>query len=217
MYQCYVYLVKNKITNQFYYGSRSGNVRAKRQPANDLWIHYFTSSKLIKKMILEYGIDLFEITILFENIDYKVCFWKEQELIMLSKDNPLRLNKTYMNPLTGKRILTTYLETEEDKLLRYKKISEAKKGKFNSNGHYGLKRSDKTKQRMSIAQQNRVLSFEATEKIIKARTGYVMSEESKKKISISKTGKIVSEETKQKLREKSLENWKKRKNYAKGV
>jgi len=211
MQNCYVYLIKNKITNQFYYGSRAGNVRKNLSPKEDLWIYYFTSSKKVKSMINEYGLDSFEAIVVFEHKDYKVCFWKEQELIIESKLNPLRLNRTYMDPATSKRILTTYGETENDKILRYKKISESKKGKFNSNGHLGLKRSDKTKQKMSESQRKRILSQDAMDRIVKARLGYVVSEETKKKISESKKGKIVSEETRQKLREKSLENWKLRK------
>jgi hypothetical protein len=211
MYQCYVYLIKNKITNQFYYGSRAGNVRNCRHPVDDIWIHYFTSSKTIKNMIAELGVNAFSVSIVFENADYPTCYWKEQELIMASKDDPLRINRTYMNPLTCTRIFSLYCESTDDKLLRYKKISEAKKGKFNSNGHYGSKRTDETRRRMSVAQQNRVLTAEAREKIVAARIGSVMSVETKQKISEAKTGQPVSVETRQKLRAKSLENWQLRK------
>ena len=38
-------------------------MRLKRLPEDDLWIHYFTNSKLVKKLIVEYGKGSFQIQI----------------------------------------------------------------------------------------------------------------------------------------------------------
>jgi hypothetical protein len=167
MYQSYVYKITNKITNQFYYGSRTNNVKQNRHPEDDLWKHYFTSSSRIKEMIEEYGIDSFEYEILSKYDDYKDCFWEEQRLIFESKENKLRINKTYVDPVTGKKVLTTYNESLEEKQKRADKISKAKKGKFNSNGHFGLKHTEETKIKMRESQ---------------ARLGYTHSDETKEKM-----------------------------------
>ena len=103
-------------------------------------------------MIEEYGIDSFDYEIVFKDINYENCFWKEQQLIFESKDNPLRLNKAYVNPTTGKKVLTSFNESEIERKNRISKMSKSKKGKFNSNGHFGLKHSEETKQKMREAQ-----------------------------------------------------------------
>jgi hypothetical protein len=46
MFKAYVYLIRN--TDQYYYGSRVGNVRNKLLPEDDLWKEYFTSSKRVR-------------------------------------------------------------------------------------------------------------------------------------------------------------------------
>lgn len=149
MYQSYVYKVTNRITNQFYYGSRTENVRKKRLPEEDLWKHYFTSSKKVKDLIDEYGIDSFDVEILSRHDSYEDCFWEEQRLIKESKDHPSRLNKAWVDPDTGKKVLTTWNETEKEKKLRIEKMALNKKGRFNSNGHYGLKHTEETKKKIA--------------------------------------------------------------------
>lgn len=63
----YTYLIVNTITNQKYYGARwSSNCHP-----DDLWKTYFTSSKYVKQMIEEYGLDAFkfEIRKTFDDVD----------------------------------------------------------------------------------------------------------------------------------------------------
>lgn len=191
MYQSYVYRVTNVITKQFYIGSRTENVTKCRHPEDDIWKHYFTSSKKVKQMIAEYGLDSFTVEILSRHNNYEDCFWEEQRLILESKNNPLRLNKAYVNPETGKKVLTTYNETEEEKLTRMKKMSDTKKGKFNSNGHFGLKHSEETRQRMRAAQAK--LNYTHSEEAKQKMRGRVRSEEHAKKLSEAKKGKPWSE------------------------
>lgn len=149
MYQSYVYKVINQITNQFYYGSRTENVRKSRLPEDDLWKHYFTSSKKVKSLIEEFGIDSFKVEIISKHDSYEDSFWEEQRLIKESKDNPKRLNKAWIDPETGKKVLTTWNESEEEKAIRGEKISKNKKGRFNSNGHVGLKHTEETKAKIA--------------------------------------------------------------------
>lgn len=182
MLQAYVYKVTNKETGQFYYGSRTNNVKKGRTPDEDLWKYYFTSSKRVKDMIEDYGIDSFEVEIVFRDVNYDKCFWEEQRLIIEHKENKLSLNKTYIDPTTGKRVLGTQNETKEERDARVLKISENKKGRFNSNGHYGLRHSEETRIKMREAQ---------------AKLDYKHSEETRQKMK----GRVVSEETRQKTRD----------------
>ena len=79
MYLPYVYLVTNKITDEFYYGSRYKNVEASRSPEEDFWIHYYTSSKEIKKQLIQYGKESFDIKFICRYGDYECCYWYEQQ------------------------------------------------------------------------------------------------------------------------------------------
>lgn len=191
MYQSYVYRVTNIFTNQFYIGSRTENVTKCRHPEDDLWKHYFTSSKKVKQMITEYGIDSFTVEILSKHDSYEDCFWEEQRLIFESKTDKLRLNKAYINPSTGKKVLTVYNETDEDRDRRIKKMSDTKKGKFNSNGHYGLKHTEETKQKMREAQAS--LNYTHSEETKQKMRGKVRSEEHANKLSEAKKGKPWTE------------------------
>jgi UDP-3-O-[3-hydroxymyristoyl] glucosamine N-acyltransferase len=56
-YQPYTYLIKFILTGQQYYGVQ----HAKGAHPENLWVTYFTSSKIVKKLISEYGKDSFEI------------------------------------------------------------------------------------------------------------------------------------------------------------
>lgn len=195
MYQSYVYRVTSKVTGQFYIGSRTENVSKCRFPEDDLWKHYFTSSKKVKQMIEEYGLDSFNVEILSKFDSYSECFWEEQRLIVESKNNPLRLNKAYVNPETGKTVLTSFNETEEQKIARMQKMSETKKGKFNSNGHYGLKHTEETKQRMREAQAK--LAYSHSEEVREKMRGRIMTQEQKDQISLAKKGKPWTEARRQ--------------------
>ena len=191
MYQSYVYKVTNKVTNQFYIGSRTENVTKCRNPEDDLWKHYFTSSKTVKHLIEEYGLDSFKIEILSTHNSYEDCFWEEQRLIFESKDHPLRLNKAYVNPATGKTVLTTYNESIDERTARVNKMSATKKGKFNSNGHFGLKHSEETKQKMRDAQAK--INYTHSEETKQKMRGHQRSEDHAKKLSEANKGKPWSE------------------------
>jgi hypothetical protein len=170
MYLPYVYLVTNKITNEFYYGSRCKNVKENRTPEEDFWIHYFTSSKEIKKQIKEYGKELFDIQIIMKDEDYDKCYWFEQQLIKENIKNLLCMNGTYVDPDTKTNKFSTAgsvrpLFSEEWR----KKMSESHKGERNIN--YG-----------------KSLTTAALEKLSNSKLGKKQSAEHKKKNSDSNKG-----------------------------
>jgi len=188
-YQSYVYKVTNKITNQFYFGSRTKNVTLKRHPEDDLWKFYFTSSKKIKDLIDKYGKDSFDISIIFRHDVYDFSFLEEQRYIMNSLGDPLLLNKSWINPLT-KVVLTTFNETNEEKLSRSMNISIAKKGK--SNGREGSSHTEETKEKIKAQ-----TGWKHTDESKAKMKGIPKSEESKNLMSIAKKGKPWTEARRQ--------------------
>jgi hypothetical protein len=165
MYLAYTYLIRNKITNQFYYGSRFHHISKHRIPEDDLWKHYFTTSKYIRDDIKIYGKDSFHYEIIMKNMDYDICYWYEQQLIKENIGNPLCMNKHYTDKDSGHR-----------------KFSVA-----------GTTHSEESKRKMSIAKEGKSLPRKpgVTEKIVQTRkkNNVRPSEEAKKKQSASMTGK----------------------------
>jgi hypothetical protein len=95
-YNAYVYLVKNKYTGEFYYGYRSANIRLKRKPEEDFWVHYKTSSKNLKAQITSTP-ERFEWFIVFEGTPEE-CYWTEQTLIKENFKVKGCLNRHYAEP-----------------------------------------------------------------------------------------------------------------------
>jgi len=123
MYLAYTYLITNKITHQFYYGSRYQNIKLKRTPEQDLWIFYFTSSKEVKKLLKEYNKDLFEISIVFKSENYDECYWQEQDLIKENIINPLCMNLTYTDKSAGRHIFSMAGKTRSEEACKKSSIS----------------------------------------------------------------------------------------------
>jgi hypothetical protein len=103
----YVYYIKNKVTGQYYYGSRTANVKRKRPPSLDLWICYFTSSKTVKNLIKQYGKQIFEACVIFESADLDAVYWQEQSFIKEHIEDSLCLNKKYQDQEHGHTIFST--------------------------------------------------------------------------------------------------------------
>lgn len=136
----YTYLVKNKITSQYYYGSRKANVKFNRLPIEDFWKHYFTSSKSIKQLISKYGTDSFEFQIIHESENYEECFWLEQKLISENFKDPLCLNRHYILSTTGENRFSF-------NGCRHS-VESIEKIRKNHKGMTGKKHTDETKDRI---------------------------------------------------------------------
>ena len=92
----YLYKIKyvgnNIIDAKYYIGSRKSNVI----PENDLLKKYFTSSKIVKRIIEEEGVNVFQVEEIRrlseeDNILHEECKWL---VSVNAKDNPLYFNQT---------------------------------------------------------------------------------------------------------------------------
>lgn len=107
----YTYAVLNKNTGKRYYGCRY----AKNCHPNDLWKTYFTSSKIIKSLVKDSGIDCWEIQIRQVFNDIISCkFWEEKVLRRLGIP---KNDKWYNQSIGGKSFLL-----QGEALERQKKI-----------------------------------------------------------------------------------------------
>ncbi len=196
IYNTYTYFIKNKITNQFYYGSRKANVRLQRTSTEDFWIYYFTSSKNIKDLISIYGKDSFEFKVLHESENYEECFWFEQQLISQEFNNPLCLNRHYIVSLSGQNRFSfkgcNHSEKSIEKIrqnhkgMSGKKHTEETKKKISENhkGMQGLSHSYDTIKKMSDIKMGNTYG-----KGNKGNTGRIQSEESNRKRSTALLGR----------------------------
>jgi len=190
-YLAYTYLIKCP-NGKSYYGYRAAN---QTSPEDDLWKHYFTSSKVIQELREQYGDDQFIATIdktfatAEEAYEYETKFLKE---------NDCARSDEWVN----QACFPMYNMTEETK----KKMSESHKGMKLSKEHArniseGLKgwaggmkgknHSEESKKKLSDIQKGSNNSF----------YGKKHSEETKKKMREASKGRKHTEETKKKLRE----------------
>jgi NUMOD3 motif len=209
MYLAYTYFIRNKITNQFYYGSRGANIRLKRSASEDLWIYYFTSSKEISNLRTLYGNDSFDISIIMESKEYDDCYWYEQDLIRNNITNQLCLNKQYQDRENGNRKFSSDGPCTEERRLAISKSKRGEKNHFFGKTHSkevrdaigkmwkGKSKSSSTKSKMSAAALGHTRQIGENNSMF----GKTHSEESKEKIRKAAIGRKHSEETKQKLKE----------------
>lgn len=100
----YVYKIRHIPTEQYYFGFRKANIKANRTLEQDFLIYYYSSSEIIKSMINEHGIDQFECSIIYQDINVEEVFWHEQDLIKANWGDPLLLNKQYRDRATTKGV-----------------------------------------------------------------------------------------------------------------
>jgi len=178
-YLAYTYLIKCP-NDKSYYGYRSAN---ETSPEDDLWKHYFTSSKVIAELREQYSDDEFIATVdkTFETAqeahEYETAFLTENDCVN-SDDWVNESCFPMFQDNTGKK------HTEEAK----RKIGEARKGKPLSDEH---------KKKLSRIFKGRKHTDEAKEKMRAKK----LSEEHKKKLSEVNKGKKHTEETKRKISE----------------
>lgn len=209
----YVYKLTHKTTNQFYFGVRYAN---KVEPINDIMKKYFSSSDIIEKIIKEQGKDIFDVEIVFTNIDENICFNMEQKLIEEHWKNELSLNRNFqkagggffknVNPISDKtriKISEAGRNRPSPSQETRDKISAIHKGKIvseetrkkQSDAKKNI--SDETRAKMSLGRQGRIVTAETREKLSIASKN--MTDETKQKISNTLKGRIVSDKTRAKM------------------
>lgn len=167
----YVYKCTHKVDKTFYIGSRWKNNDI---PLLDIGYSYFTSSKIInRKNISDYDIE-----ILNEFTEPDDAWIFEQKLIKENFDDPLILNKHYL--IEGKRQFRNvggYKLSDATKSRQSKPKSEQGRANIaNANRLRFTKeeeraklrkpKSEVTRQRMKIAQQNKAPPSDETKKLI---------------------------------------------------
>jgi len=176
-----------------YYGYRSAN---KTSPEDDLWQHYFTSSKVIAELREQYSDDEFIATVdkTFETAEEARAYEEKY----LTEHNCVSSNK-WLNLANGGK------EWNSSKEETRRKISEAAKG---NKRWLGKKHSEETKKKMSESSKGQEITEETKKKMSEARKGMKFSEEHRRKLSEAQKGaahwnygKTSSEETKKKISE----------------
>jgi hypothetical protein len=159
----FTYLIGWSSTNKFYYGVRW----AKASDPNELWTKYKTSSKYVKRYLLEYGDpDIIQIRKKF-NTAKEARIFEEKVLTKLNKLDPFGPNSKWLNRTTNKSIY---------------------------NEHQYI-RTPKIRRQLSISAKNRPVTDETRLKLSVSHTGKTHSTETKRKIGEGNKGKIISKES----------------------
>jgi hypothetical protein len=198
IYQPFTYLIKFKPTGQVYYGVRY----ARKCNPSQLWTTYFTTSKIIKQLIKEYGISAFEFQIrrVFNTTESAVL-WESKILKRFNAaTNPLWLNQNNGDrKFVGSRIWTDQQKQILSQKLTGRTISNETRSKL-SVAHKGKSKppiSEETRAKLKIAANN--VSNETRTKISNSLKGHTVSTETRAKIGAANTGKTHTVETKAKL------------------
>ena len=168
IYQPYTYHIAWTSINKHYYGVRF----AKGCHPSDLWVNYFTSSKLVKEYRSRYGEpDIIEIRKVFDNAN-NAKIWESK---VLRKLNVLKSDKWLNANIGGKQfIITSHSEETKKKMSENnfskrlegrKQISERQKGSNNS--FYGKHHSNESKRKKRQA----ILGIKRSESFKDSRRG----------------------------------------------
>jgi hypothetical protein len=189
----YTYVLTHRPTGKRYYGVRY----AKNCHPDDLWVTYFSSSKIIQSLDKN-DFDC-EIRRTFTTPE-KAIEWESKVILRLKlwKD-PNWLNKSWRGKLFRYGPHTDETKAKCGARNKGRTLTPEHRAKVGRKGPKHLSEQGKN----NIAESNRLRgqSQFSRKKISDARKGKPMSEETKKKISQSSMGKPKSEETKRKISE----------------
>ena len=180
--RAYTYLVKHRPSGKVYYGVR---IKNDIDPIEDLFVKYFTSSKTIKELIAQDGIESFEWQVRREFDDELAAVTWEARV--LQRCRVLEHQDRWLNKnAAGRKLLTKF---------GAKVISNTHKGKPKSEEH-----REKIRQALIGKNVGRKHSAEAIEKIRASSTGAnnpmfgkTQSNETKRKIGEANKGKLLGE------------------------
>lgn len=191
IYQPYTYLIRFKPTGQVYYGVRYANGKNNIANPIDLWNTYFTSSQIIKKLLLEYGSESFNYQVrhTFDTKEQAIKWEKDVLTRFNAKSDPNWINQTnghndfYLTEEAKRKMSISHIGklrppmTEEQKakisstrLARKIQHSDETKLKMSQNSqgehnpNYGKHHSDETKAKQSLAATGRLSSLKGVPK-----------------------------------------------------
>ncbi len=166
IYQPFTYLITFLPTGQRYYGVRT----KKNCSPDELWTVYFTSSKIIKQLIAEHGVESFsfEIRKTFSTKEQAIL-WEHRVLRRLNAAHHLN----YLNKNNGDRKL---INNSGITMNGKKHTADARlRMSINSSGEknpmYGKQRSEESRKKMSISSTGKKHTAEARAKMSKAQSG----------------------------------------------
>jgi len=198
IYTPFTYRITFKLTGQHYYGVRT---RRGCHPG-ELWTNYFTSSKKIKRLITEHGVDsfIFEIRKTFSD-KASAIEWEHRVLKRLDVVN----NEHWFNEnIGGKYFVTKDHLTEEHR----RNVSLAQTGKKKKPHSEQGKRNISAARKGQPAHNKGKPMFEAQKKLMsQIRSGTKSSDETRAKISAGLRGRVQSPETRAKMAEKRRLYW----------
>lgn len=158
IYTPYTYLIGWSELDEYYYGVRY----AKGCHPDDLWVSYFTSSKIVKSYRKTYGEpDIISIRKTFYNKKDAID-WETKVLTRMGA----HLDERFLNQTTNKAINNTYTD-DYRKNLSEGKLNLYKSGYINPNK--GKKLSEETRRKMSEAGKKKVFSEEHRKNISKSQ------------------------------------------------
>lgn len=178
----YFYKIKNKITGKYYVGSQYSKDVCKE----NFFVSYFTSSQVINNIILNEGIDAFEIVSLTERDDARdyESYYLQKCYRLLGKDKFLDLfyNRS-LSPgiLLDEAIITKQTATKQNRW-NNGEISKPVPPNWK-----GKKRSSQMKERLSQSKKGHSVSEETRQKLRDANLGKKQTKETKEKRSASLT------------------------------
>jgi hypothetical protein len=177
----YTYLIKFKPTGQCYYGSRFKNVRLGINPEDDLMINYPTSSKYIRSLIDEHGLDAFEWEVrkTFDTPE-QATNWESRVLKrcrVLESDKWLNQNVAGHIVLTedGRQKISEYHKDKPKSKEHKKKLSESQKGKPKKSTVYQSPEYRSLMSKLKSGSNNPMYGKHHSEET-KAKIGELMSE-----------------------------------------
>ena len=212
----YTYLIGWTNHNKWYYGVRF----AKGCAPNDLWIKYFTSSKVVKEFYSNYGNpDIIQIRKTFNTVDSA----RQWESNVLKKMNVINEDK-WLNQTNNK---ATSLEASRKKRKPLSKehkelLLNSRRGKKNSEEHklallqsrLGTKHSEEAKKKMSLAKSGKKHSLEYKRMCSERNIKRYSNPDSREVCSLRNKVRYQNPEARKKMSEASKLAWAKRKNSA---
>lgn len=140
----YTYLIKHKVTNKVYYGSSY----SKKAHPKKLWVSYFTSSKVVKSLINEYGKDSFDYEIRKTFDDPIKC--RNWEALVLNKMNAAKCDHWLNKHNGGKNFCNkSGFSHKSETIVKMKKPKPNGFGLIVSNRLSGVAKTDEHKRKLS--------------------------------------------------------------------